>query len=67
MFVEDQTILDIEKKNKIKSKHSDDLIDLSSVSLTQPSTQIENEVQDDQFVDTNDGSEQVEVDDSVHE
>ena len=45
MFVEDQTILDIENTYKIEFEHSNDLINLSLVSLTQPSTQLENEIQ----------------------
>ncbi|KAL0551899.1 hypothetical protein IC582_010991 [Cucumis melo] len=38
VFVEDQTIADIEKIDEPKSKHSDTRIDLSSTSLTSPST-----------------------------
>ena len=45
IFVEDQTIANIEKIGELESKHSDNLIELSSTSLTQPSTQIEDEVQ----------------------
>ena len=45
IFVEDQTIADIEKIDEPESKHNDNLIDLSLTSLTQPFTQIEDEVQ----------------------
>ncbi|KAA0050388.1 Integrase, catalytic core [Cucumis melo var. makuwa] len=48
----DQTIADIEKIDEPKAKHSDTLIDLSSTSLTQPSTKIEVEIQNEQFFDT---------------
>ena len=57
VFVEDQTIADIEKIDEPESKHSDNLIDLSLTSLTQTSTQIEDEVQNEQFFDTDESSE----------
>ena len=63
----DQTIANIEKINKPKSKHTDTLIDLSSASLTQPSTQTEDEIQNEQFFDTDESSEQVGTEDSVQE
>ena len=44
MFLEDQTITYIKKEDKTEFELiSDDLIDLSSISLTQPSTHIEGE------------------------
>ena len=49
VFVEDQTIADIKKIDEPKSKHSNNRIDLSSTSLTQLSTHIEDEVQNEQF------------------
>ena len=67
VFVEDQTIADIEKIDELESKHSDNLIDLSSTSLTQSSTQIEDEVQNEQLFDTDESSEQVGKEDCVQE
>ncbi|XP_022151008.1 uncharacterized protein LOC111019029 [Momordica charantia] len=61
VFVEDQTIEDINKTDKIEFQHSDDLIDLDSVPLTQPSMQTENEVQNDLLDGTVESLEQVEV------
>ena len=48
LFVE-ETIIDIEKIYEPKSKYNDNLIYLSSASLTQPSTQIKDEVYNEQF------------------
>ena len=67
VFVEDQTIAYIEKIDEPESKHSDILIDLSSTSLTQSFTQIEDEVQNEQFFYTDESSEQVGIEDGVQE
>ena len=68
MFMEDYTIQDIEKTDATESQHSDDLIDLDQLPLTNLPTQVEDEAHDDQHdmgdVET---PTQVEVDDDVHE
>ena len=68
VFMEDYTIQDIEKTDATESQHSDDLIDLDPLPLTNLSTQVEDEAHDDQHdmgdVET---PTQVEVDDDVHE
>ena len=68
MFMEDYTIHDIEKTDATESQHSDDLIDLDPLPLTNLPTQVEDEAHDDQHdmgdVET---PTQVEVDDDVHE
>ena len=68
VFMEDYTIQDIEKTDATESQHSDDLIDLDPLPLTNLPTQVEDEAHDDQHdmgdVET---PTQVEVDDDVHE
>jgi hypothetical protein len=47
VFMEDQTIHDIEKTEKVVPQYSDDLIDLDSTSLTDLPAQVEHDVQND--------------------
>jgi hypothetical protein len=47
VFMEDQTIHDIEKTEKVVPLYSDDLIDLDSTSLTDLPAQVEHDVQND--------------------
>lgn len=69
VFIEDQTIQDIEKIDKTVPQYSDDLIDLDPVPLTHVPTQVGDEVQDDQQHGTGDVDTptQVETDDDIHE
>ena len=66
MFVEDQTIEDIEKMEKVVPRHSYDLIDLDPVPLTDLPEQVEPDVQNDQHdPDDADVPSQVETNDGV--
>ena len=66
VFVEDQTIEDIEKMEKVVPRHSYDLIDLDPVPLTDLPEQVEPDVQNDQHdPDDADVPSQVETNDGV--